>query len=208
MHLGQKLLDLRKKSNLTQEEVADKLGVSRQTVSKWETDMSTPDLDKLIPICKLYGITTEELLSDEKIDKDNVSKEVHEDNTNKRALGIGLGVLMFFLSVIWIMISIQVFKMNPIVASSIFLLFIAVGVCIIVYTGIVYKKDRKKEKIKNPIFKQIDEVLGLITLVIYLGLSFLTGAWHITWLIWIIYALVMEIIKLIFVLRGEEIDEE
>lgn len=208
MSLGQKLLDLRKKSNLTQEEVADKLGVSRQTVSKWETDMSTPDLDKLIPICKLYGITTEELLTDEKINKDNVSKEVHEDNTNKRALGIGLGVLMFFLSVIWIMMSIPVFKMNPIVASSIFLLFIAIGVCIIIYISIVYKKDRKKEKIKNPVFKQIDEVLGLITLVIYLGVSFLTGAWHITWLIWIIYALVIEIVKLIFTLRGEEIDEE
>ena len=207
MTLGQKLLELRKKSNLTQEEVADKLGVSRQTVSKWETDVSTPDLDKLIPICKLYDVLAEELLSEEKLET-KTENIITKESNSKHAVGIGLGVIMFFFSVIWIMISIPVLKINPIIASSIFLLFIAIGVFIIIYTNMVYKKEKNKEKIKNPIFKQIDEVLGLITLVIYLVLSFLTGAWHITWLIWIIYALVMEIIKLIFVLKGEEIDEE
>ena len=45
MDLGNKLLTLRKQKGLSQEEVADNLGVSRQTVSKWETDQSTPDFD-------------------------------------------------------------------------------------------------------------------------------------------------------------------
>ena len=63
--LGEKLIKLRKEKNLSQEEAANILNVSRQTISKWETDMSTPDFDKIVPICELYGISTEELLKGE-----------------------------------------------------------------------------------------------------------------------------------------------
>ena len=62
MDLGQKLFELRKGKNLSQEEVADKLNVTRQTVSKWETNQSTPDFDKIVPLCELFEISTEELL--------------------------------------------------------------------------------------------------------------------------------------------------
>ena len=51
MTIGERLLKLRKERNLSQEEFANVLNVSRQTVSKWETDQSTPDFDKIIPIC-------------------------------------------------------------------------------------------------------------------------------------------------------------
>ena len=62
MNIGEKLFELRKAKNLSQEEVADKLNVTRQTVSKWETNQSTPDFDKIIPICELFKISTDELL--------------------------------------------------------------------------------------------------------------------------------------------------
>lgn len=62
MSLGQRLYDLRKITGLSQEKAAEQLGVTRQTVSKWETDQTTPDFDKIIPICKLYNITAAELL--------------------------------------------------------------------------------------------------------------------------------------------------
>ena len=60
MSLGQRLIELRKEKKLSQEEVAGKLNVTRQTVSKWETDQSTPDFDKILPLCELYEISTEE----------------------------------------------------------------------------------------------------------------------------------------------------
>ena len=47
MNIGEKLYELRKEKNLSQEEVAEKLNVSRQTVSKWETNQTTPDFDKI-----------------------------------------------------------------------------------------------------------------------------------------------------------------
>ena len=63
MSLGERLYELRKKKGLSQEEVAEKLNVTRQSVSKWETDESKPDFDKIVPICELYEISTNELLS-------------------------------------------------------------------------------------------------------------------------------------------------
>ena len=118
MSLGQKLLELRKKKNLSQEEVAEKLEVSRQTISKWETDQSTPDFDKIIPLCELYAISTEELLRGKK----EVKKEMPIiDSTNqiinkkKRALGISSGILLYFIAIAWVTITIPVFKMNPII---------------------------------------------------------------------------------------------
>lgn len=66
MTLGNRLYEMRKAKGLSQENVADILGVTRQTVSKWETDQTTPDFDKILPICQLYNITTERLLTGEK----------------------------------------------------------------------------------------------------------------------------------------------
>lgn len=63
MSLGSNIYDLRSKAGLSQEELAEKLGVSRQSVSKWETDTSVPDVDKLIQLSKVFGITLDELVN-------------------------------------------------------------------------------------------------------------------------------------------------
>ena len=76
-NLGEKLFELRKAKNLSQEEVADKLGVTRQSVSKWETNQSTPDFDKIVPLCELFEISTDELLIGKREDKKEI-KEVIE----------------------------------------------------------------------------------------------------------------------------------
>jgi HTH-type transcriptional regulator/antitoxin HipB len=60
--LGNKLYELRKKNHLSQEELAEKLGVSRQAISKWECGESLPDTDNLISISKLYGVSLDELV--------------------------------------------------------------------------------------------------------------------------------------------------
>ena len=79
MNLGDKLFELRKSKNLTQDDVAEKLNVTRQTISKWETDQSTPDFDKIVPLCELYGISPNELLIGKSDFTDNESKEPDEN---------------------------------------------------------------------------------------------------------------------------------
>ena len=68
MKIDEKIYLLRKEHNLSQEELANKLSVSRQTVSKWETGESCPDFDKIVPLCEIFGISTEELLRDRKLE--------------------------------------------------------------------------------------------------------------------------------------------
>lgn len=62
MSLSEKILSLRTQLGLSQEELAEKLAVSRQSVSKWETGQSVPDLDKLIKLADLFGISVDELV--------------------------------------------------------------------------------------------------------------------------------------------------
>lgn len=65
MTLGARLQELRLRCGMSQDALADKLGVSRQAVSKWERDEATPDLDKIIKLSELYGISLDALLKEE-----------------------------------------------------------------------------------------------------------------------------------------------
>lgn len=210
MSLGQRLMELRKEKHLSQEEVADQLNVTRQSVSKWETDQSTPDFDKILPICELFGITTEELITGEKkvINNEDENSTIiydSEENKQKRIGGLAIGILLYFVAVAWMVSSIAAFKVNPIIATSVFLIICGVATCMIVYTSIVYKKKLSpEEEKKNKLYKQVDSVLALVFTAIYFIVSFTTFAWHITWIIFILYALASEIAKLILSLRSDD----
>lgn len=66
MTLGQKITNLRKARGMTQEELSESVGVTRQTISKWELDTSTPDLDYLCKLCDLFGVTADYLIRPER----------------------------------------------------------------------------------------------------------------------------------------------
>ena len=79
--LGNKLYELRKQSGLSQEEFADKIGVSRQAVSKWERGEALPDTDNLITIAKLYKISLDELiLNDVDSTSSDANTQPNEEN--------------------------------------------------------------------------------------------------------------------------------
>lgn len=75
--IGAFLKELRKEKNITQEELADKMGVSRRTVSRWETGSNMPDMDILIDISDFYEVDLREILDGERkeITMDNETKE-------------------------------------------------------------------------------------------------------------------------------------
>lgn len=220
MNFGEKIFELRKEKKLSQEEVADKLNVTRQTVSKWETNQSTPDFDKIVPLCELFEITTEELLTGKKTEVNNASDKeqeviqekviTKEDVRRKSAEVVSTSVFIYIVAVAFLMVGIPVLGIDPIVVSAIFLCIVAWSTARIIkhFMSVPKFEKTKEEKKEKEIIKQINVIIGTICTVIYFIVSFATMAWHITWIIFVIDGLICQIIKLLFMLKEEKTDEE
>lgn len=204
MTVGDKLLDLRKKKGLSQEEVANLLNVSRQTISKWETGESKPDFDKIVPICNLYEISTNYLLTDEVIEEKQVEEKSVKNNSS--AKNIAIAVSLYISSVVFIILFAAVFNL-PIIGVCLFFITIAVATGIIVYNAIVNKKPKKEMTKEEKTLKHIREVISIFIVILYFIISFTTMAWHITWILFLVGGLLEEIAKLIFSLIGDDSNE-
>ena len=86
MSLGQRLIELRKSKQLSQEEVADKLNVTRQTISKWERAESSPDIAVLVEIADLFGVTLDYLVRSENVEEAVSECKAKEVTFNRRAV--------------------------------------------------------------------------------------------------------------------------
>ncbi len=123
MILADKIIDLRKKNGWSQEELAEQLGVSRQSISKWESAQSVPDMNRILAMSRVFGVSTDYLLKDElepEHDAKPVLDAVPEDSALRRveleeanafletramaAKRIALGVLFCILSPIVLII--------------------------------------------------------------------------------------------------------
>lgn len=316
MILADKIIRLRKKNGWSQEELADKMNVSRQAVSKWEAAQTTPDLEKILQLGNLFGVTTDYLLKDELVDEEFVEGvaetpirkiSLAEANdyleqrknasvqiaiatllciispillflllafsectsipiTENLAVGIGM-VALFSLVTIAVVIYIRVgFKnapyeflekepfeteygviglarekqkiyRNTFIKYNIFgtcacilspvplicaalsgkgllvmimlcvtLLTVAIGVMFFIVAGVRWASMQKllkegefseKGKQKNKIIEAIGTVYWLLATAIYLGWSFLTSDWHITWVIWPIAGVLFAVVELV-----------
>lgn len=78
MNFSEKLFTLRKAKDLTQEQLAEKLDVSRQSVSKWESGQATPELEKIVALSAVFDVTTDYLLKSSEIDDLSVKTEMLE----------------------------------------------------------------------------------------------------------------------------------
>ncbi len=111
MGFTERLIDLRKKAGLSQEDLAEQLNISRQAISKWERGESTPDMDNLKVLGQIYNVSMDYLLLGK---NETVLNEVSEKEqkplttaVNKykgyiwAAIGIGVVLLLFYVTNIW-----------------------------------------------------------------------------------------------------------
>ena len=80
--IGKFIADLRKEKGLTQRELAETMGVSDKTISKWERGNGMPEMSMLMPLCRLLGINVNELLSGERLSDDSYSRKAEENIMN------------------------------------------------------------------------------------------------------------------------------
>lgn len=78
MEVSEKILKLRKANNMTQEELAEKLNVSRQSISKWESGQTIPELEKLVSMSEVFHVTTDYLLKPSELDELSIKTEMLE----------------------------------------------------------------------------------------------------------------------------------
>lgn len=112
MVISEKIYELRKKSNLSQEQLANELGVSRQAISKWESGQSVPDTDKLVAISEYFNVTLDYLLKDKaETAVTEVKTSIDEGNKGKKPFDIrdilpgliisGIGLITF---IVWVVL--------------------------------------------------------------------------------------------------------
>ena len=138
MILADKIIKLRKEKGMSQEELAERLNVSRQAVSKWECNETVPDIQNIIQLSNLFEVTTDYLL------KDNI--ESTDGNT--------------------------------------------------MYTSSDNSKNTTSEKRGCALaWWEISSAYWVLILAVYLLISFLTGAWYITWILWVASPAIETLVK-------------
>ena len=110
--LSEKIKNLRRKYRLSQEELAERLQVSRQSVSKWECGSSTPEIEKIVQLSNLFQVTTDYLLSDANDNNDIAPSTEGSDlnrlsvkKRNKKYKKYFFSLYWFFITILYLIIS-------------------------------------------------------------------------------------------------------
>ena len=181
MIFADKLINLRKKALLSQEELADKLGVSRQSVSKWEGAQSIPDINKIIEMSQLFGVSTDYLLKDDIEDPELIETQYEEEQpkkvtlemtsdylsrVEKTRLWIAFATLLCIVSPVTLLALAGVSELNKISESlmggigiTVLIAFVAVAVVLFVISG---QKLSEYEFIGKKAFETEYGVTGLV----------------------------------------------
>lgn len=174
MILADKIIELRKKSGMTQDELAEKLGVSRQSVSKWEGAQSTPDLARILKLAEIFSVSTDVLLKDELELEQNISADTAEtvsvqahvetepplrpvsmaeaveylEKNSKKAFLVALGVALCILSPVAAILFEILFENTVLSELSPIFIFVTVAAAVglFIYAGSLMKKFEYMEK--------------------------------------------------------------
>lgn len=202
MNIGEKIIKLRKQNNMSQEELASKLNVSRQSISKWELNSATPDAYNLLELSKLFNVTTDYLLYDDyKSDEDipKIKKVINDIKINKEKeiKNTLIQAILWLVAALCFKIAIYFNIVYP------WLLHLNIILCIILSIANFYKYY----KLRKDIYQSIDILLmltfGIITILItyslnrftYIEIAFFAIASMILALL--IYRIIISIINII-----------
>ena len=178
IEIANRLQKLRKENGYSQEELADKLGISRQAVSKWERAESSPDTDNLIILARLYNMSLDELLYDNESDEE-IRERIKDKEETKEEFKEGVQV-----------------EKNSISLTD------DEGQTLKIENGHIKAFDKEGNEVKfdrkhHAILAAIDAVLLLIITIAYFIWSACFNAWHISWVLWVAMPAILSIPEVI-----------
>lgn len=153
MSFGENLQFLRKKNNWTQEALAEKLEVSRQSVSKWESNSAYPEMEKLLQICELFSCNLDTLLRGdvEQSQQEDTAQYDRAMNTFSKRVATGVGLLIAGVGVQCLLSSFA--RMEP-AADMCFMLFVVIGVILLVVAGLDRESFIKRHPVITPFYPE------------------------------------------------------
>lgn len=131
--IGQFIRSLRKENSFTQREVAERLNVSEKTISKWETGNGMPEVSLMLPLCKLFGISINELLSGERLNEkqyvekaeENMADLVDKTTPRKKIIISTISCILVILS------SLTLILISALFVTKIWLKLVMIGIALI-----------------------------------------------------------------------------
>lgn len=159
MKLSDKIIKLRKTAGMSQEDLAQKLNVSRQAISRWESGTAMPDANNILQLSKLFGVTTDYLLNDDYQSDDDLPKVKAVQNDD-------LGQIMIYLVTIEVMVLLMQF-MTTVLLQNVFFAFLSFLPFVAAIGGFEYAYRKKasgateKTKTFRRKFYKISAWLGL-----------------------------------------------
>ena len=146
MAFSDNLQFIRAQAGVTQEQLAEQLDVSRQSVSKWESGASFPEMDTLLRICDLYDVNLDTLLRGS-VEKSCVSDTArYDDHMNRFSLQIALSVFAIIAGVA-LMILLSALGLPEMLAVALFMLILTISVVVMVAVGIQHDNFRKNHSV-------------------------------------------------------------
>lgn len=186
MSFGQNLQFLRKRENLTQDQLAEEFGVSRQTVSKWESDGCWPETEKLLKMCEMFNCDMDTLMRGDVCKASSKSGyDAHMNRFTHMICG-GVALVLFgvtflvFLSTFDLLYSVELFSG---IGTVVFLIFIAAAVMLFVVGGLRHSAFLQENPVKPAYSKpELDKfrrrfpwLIAVPIFLIFLGLILLVG---------------------------------
>lgn len=153
MSLGQNIQFLRKRENITQEEFAEKMNVSRQTVSKWESDTGFPETDKILQICELFSCSMDTLVRGS-VEETAVDDTEEYDRHHNRFTAAVAGACALILAGVTLLLVLYGFGVPSAFSAMIFMVFVVISVTILIISGISHDAYTKKHPRIKPFYKR------------------------------------------------------
>lgn len=134
MEIGKMLKEARVNSGLTQEDVADKIRVTRQTMSNWENEKCYPDIINVIELSNLYGVSLDELLKGDEKMIQHLEQSTDTVNSNRKLIAaIGINILLIIIFIIF----------NGVIAQNRYLILLAMSIGVLSTSVLFYQIIRK-----------------------------------------------------------------
>lgn len=153
MSFGENIQFYRKKENMTQEELAEKMNVSRQTVSKWESDASFPETDKILQLCSLFSCNMDTLMRGNAEDSTVSDTAEYDREQNRFTFAIAGGVTTILAGVTLYLVLYGLGTLSEAISTMILMVFIIAAVMVFIVSGINHDGFIKQHPQIKPFYK-------------------------------------------------------